>query len=83
MGALATVNPQIARETPGPRKYSLKAGALGGCGMRVAVGDFDEDGWPDLLSRNTGATFFNRNNGNGTFSDLTQRDGLALPGRGF
>ena len=77
-------DPQIVSETPGPRKYSLKAGAPGsGYGMRVAVGDFDEDGWPDLYVTQYGRSMLYRNNGNGTFSDVTQRDGLAAPGPGL
>ena len=42
-----------------------------GYGMGVAVGDYDADGWADLLVTNLGPDVLYRNNGDGTFSDVT------------
>jgi hypothetical protein len=55
-----------------------KAGvAAGGFGMGVAVGDYDNDGFPDLYVTQYGRSILYRNNGNGTFSDVTERAGLG------
>src|ERR1035437_6618407 len=49
-----------------------KAGVAGeGYGMGVAVGDFDNDGWPDLYVVNVAKDQLFRNNHDGTFSDVT------------
>lgn len=40
-------------------------------GMGVAVGDYDNDGDPDLYVTNFGSNILYRNNGNGTFTDVT------------
>ena len=46
-----------------------KAGVSGGTfGMGVAVGDFDNDGWPDMLVTAYGNCILYKNNHNGTFS---------------
>jgi hypothetical protein len=43
----------------------------------AVVGDYNNDGWPDLLVTCFGGVVLYRNNGNGTFSDVTQAAGLA------
>ena len=59
---------------------TLTAGVPGGCfGMGVAVGDYDNDGFPDLLVTGYGGNILYHNNGNGTFTDVTQRAGLTDP----
>jgi enediyne biosynthesis protein E4 len=50
-------------------------------GMGVAVGDFDNDGFPDLLVLGYDRCILYHNNGNGTFSDVTERAGVANRGR--
>src|ERR1700730_5212480 len=57
---------------------TAKAGVAGaGYGMGVAVGDYDNDGRPDIfLASVTGNQLFH-NNGDGTFSDVTAKAGLA------
>lgn len=49
-------------------------------GMGVAVGDYDNDGHPDLFVTGVGHNSFYRNNGDGTFSDLTRQAGLLGSG---
>jgi enediyne biosynthesis protein E4 len=56
-------------------------GAEGLFGMGVAVGDYDNDGFPDLLVLGYGRCILYHNNGNGTFSDVTARAGVANTGR--
>ena len=46
-------------------------------GMGVAVGDYDNDGDPDLYLTYFGPNRLYRNNGDGTFSDVTGRAGVA------
>jgi hypothetical protein len=58
-----------------------KAGVAGGTfGMGVAVGDYDNDGWPDLFVTAYGKCILYRNNRDGTFSDVTVKAGLETPG---
>jgi len=49
-------------------------------GMGVAVGDFDNDGYPDLYVTNYGKNILYHNNGNGTFTDVTEKAGVAAGG---
>ncbi len=51
-----------------------------GYGMGVAVGDYNNDGYPDLYVTNFGSNILYRNNGNGTFTDITREAGLADAG---
>jgi hypothetical protein len=58
-----------------------KAGVGGGTfGMGVAVGDYDNDGYPDIFVTAYGKCTLYHNNGNGTFTDVTEKAGLAAPG---
>jgi hypothetical protein len=59
-----------------------KAGLQGiGYSLGVAVGDFDNDGFEDLLVTGYGGSHLYHNNGNGTFTDVTASAGVA--GAGF
>ena len=44
--------------------------------MGVAVGDYNNDGWPDLLVTCFGGVVLYRNNADGTFTDVTKSAGL-------
>ena len=55
-----------------------KAGVAGGTfGMGVAVGDYDNDGFPDLFVTAYGRPILYHNNGNGTFTDVSEKAGLG------
>jgi hypothetical protein len=49
-------------------------------GMGVAVGDFDNDGWPDLFISAVGGNRLFRNVEGKRFEDVTARAGLGGPG---
>lgn len=49
----------------------------GGFGMGAAWGDYDNDGFVDLYVTNFGRSVLYHNNGDGTFTDVTDRAGVA------
>jgi len=55
-------------------------GGEGHYGQGVAVGDFDNDGYPDLYVTGYGRAILYHNNGNGTFTDVTAKAGVADEG---
>jgi enediyne biosynthesis protein E4 len=58
-----------------------KAGVAGEYfGMGVAVGDYDNDGWPDILVTSYGRCMLYKNNHDGTFTDVADRAGVATAG---
>ena len=48
-----------------------------GYGLGAAAADYDNDGWRDLYVSNFGPKVLYHNDGNGTFSDVTVRAGVA------
>lgn len=55
-----------------------KAGVGHPCwAMGAVVGDYNNDGWPDLLVTCFGGVVLYRNNGNGTFTNVTKQAGLG------
>jgi len=57
---------------------TAKAGVAGaGYGMGVAVGDYDNDGWPDLFVANVTDNQLLHNNRDGTFSEVTVKAGVT------
>lgn len=60
---------------------TAKAGVAGaGYGMGVAVGDYDNDGWPDLFVAGVNRNILYHNNHDGTFTDVTREAGLLVSG---
>jgi hypothetical protein len=58
----------------------LASVADGDYGMGVAVGDYDNDGYSDLYVTNYGKNILYHNNGNGSFTDVTERAGVSAAG---
>jgi enediyne biosynthesis protein E4 len=56
-------------------------GAEGLFGMGVAVGDYDNDGFPDLFVLGYGRCILYHNNGDGSFTDVTEHADVANSGR--
>jgi hypothetical protein len=52
---------------------------IAGYGMGVAIGDVNNDGWPDVLVTEYGGLHLFLNNGNGTFTEVTRAAGLDNP----
>ncbi|HYL85983.1 MAG TPA: CRTAC1 family protein [Candidatus Angelobacter sp.] len=50
-------------------------------GMGVAVGDYDNDGFPDLFVLGYGRCVLYHNNGDGTFTDVTAKAGVGNLGK--
>ncbi len=63
------------------RDVTEQAGVAGGTfGMGVAVGDYNNDGYPDILVTSYGRCILYRNNGDGRFTDVTEKSGLPMSG---
>lgn len=57
-----------------------KAGLQGdGYDMGVAVGDYDNDGWPDIYVASVTKNHLYHNNHDGTFTDVTDKAGVGSP----
>ena len=57
---------------------TAKAGIGSPCfAMGGAVGDYNNDGWPDIYVTCLGGNVLYRNNGDGTFTDVTAKAGVA------
>jgi enediyne biosynthesis protein E4 len=63
---------------------TTKAGLVHtGWGQGVCVGDYDNDGWPDLYVTYYGKNVLYHNNGNGTFTDVSEKAGVAGTGKAW
>ncbi len=49
-------------------------------GFGAVVGDYDNDGWPDIYVSNFGENRLYHNNHDGTFTDVAEKAGVALGG---
>ncbi len=75
---------RLFRNTGGGRfkdvtQTSGLAAAAGGYGHGIAVGDYDNDGRPDLFLTRWGSYALYHNLGQGSFEDVTTKAGLAGP----
>jgi len=73
---------RLYRNTNGSRFEDItkKAGVFNseGKSLGVAIADFNDDGWPDIVVTNdTQPNFLYLNQGNGTFTDIALRAGMA------
>ena len=50
-----------------------------GYGMGATIGDYNNDGYPDIYVSNYGPNVLYRNNGDGTFTDVTEEAGVGCP----
>jgi hypothetical protein len=62
------------------REAGLTNAGDGNYGMGVAVGDYDNDGYPDLYVTSYGKNILYHNNRDGTFTDVTAKAGVAAGG---
>jgi enediyne biosynthesis protein E4 len=60
-------------------KAGVACGQMGHFGMGAAAADYDGDGWQDLYVTNYGTNVLFHNNGNGTFTNVTDKAGVAAP----
>jgi enediyne biosynthesis protein E4 len=58
----------------------LSSAGDGNYGMGVAAADYDNDGFTDLYVTSYGKNVLYHNNGNGTFTDVTTKAGVATGG---
>ncbi len=49
-------------------------------GFAATIGDYDNDGWPDIFVSNFGKNRLYHNNHDGTFTDVSEKAGVALGG---
>ena len=62
------------------KEAGLADAGNGNYGMGVAVGDYDNNGYPDIYVTNYGKNTLYHNNGDGTFTDVTAKAGVAAGG---
>jgi hypothetical protein len=73
---------QLFHQTKDGRFENVSVGSgldIDGHNMGVAIGDVNNDGWPDVLVTQYGGIKLFLNNGNGTFTDITASAGLENP----
>ncbi|MGH7171840.1 MAG: CRTAC1 family protein [Gemmataceae bacterium] len=88
-GAKSASTNCLYRQIDGGRFVDVSKGSgldIAGHNMGVAIGDINNDGWPDVVvtrydPQEGGVKLF-LNNGNGTFTDITKEAGLSNPSWG-
>ena len=61
----------------------LSGKGITGYPQGIAIGDYDNDGFPDVYVTNFGDNVLYHNNGDGTFSNVTLQAGVAMSGHPF
>jgi enediyne biosynthesis protein E4 len=61
----------------------LSGEGIPGYPQGIATGDYDNDGFADVYVTNFGENVLYRNNGDGTFANVTAKSGTAMPGPPF
>jgi hypothetical protein len=79
----ATSNRLYKNNGDGTFSNTTEASGLSGLAIKgypqgVAIGDYDNDGFVDVLVTNYGDNVLYHNNGNGTFSDVTAGAGVVM-----
>ena len=76
--------PSFLYHNDGKGKFTLAGDSAGmskkGWAQGVCAGDYDNDGWTDLLVTYYGTNVLYRNLGNGRFADVTKEAGLPVTG---
>jgi hypothetical protein len=81
-GPQARSTNRLFHQEPDGRFRDVSAGSgldIGGYNMGVAIGDVNNDGFPDVVVTQYGGIKLFLNNGNGTFTDVTKEAGLDSP----
>jgi hypothetical protein len=81
-GGPAGAKNRLYQQRPGGRFQDVSAGSgldFAGYNMGVAIGDVNNDGWPDVLITGYRGVRLFLNQGNGTFTDVTREAGLHNP----
>jgi hypothetical protein len=76
---------RLYRQTDDGHFADVSAGSgldIAGFNMGAAIGDVNNDGWPDVLVTQYGGVKLFLNKGDGTFLDVTERAGLSNPSWG-
>lgn len=87
LGVCAAKNPPLQHHlylNNGKGNFTLSPNAFGGIetayGIAAAVGDYNNDGHPDIYVACYGRNTLFRNRGDGTFEDVTAKAGVGLGG---
>jgi len=76
---------RLYQQMPDGRFRDVSKGSgldIAGHNMGVAIGDVNNDGWPDVLITQYGGVKLFLNQGDGVFRDVTQQAGLSNPSWG-
>ena len=79
-GTASTAKIETAASLTSPNKPASRTRATRTTAWAVAVGDYDNDGFSDIYVTNFGKNILYHNNGDGTFTDVTAKAGVAAGG---